>query len=512
MTHEPLLARFVEHDRSAPALIHAGATWSYGDLSESAASIAATALAHTERGRIGVYGRRSPEAYAGALAVLMGGSTYVPLSTALPPSRTAYMLERSGADTIIVAPEAVAMLPDVLKEVTGPITVIAPWSPVGPAAGARVVDRLLPASDFRPIRPGAQDLAWIVFTSGSTGTPKAIGATHANARTYLDACLDRYGITSSDRMTQMYEPVFDPSIHDMFMAWHNGATLVAPTTRELLKPARFVRDMEATSWFSVPSVAILMRRLNQLTPGAFPTLRWALFCGEPLPLELAATMQAAAPNAHVENLYGPTEVTVLATVHRWSPEDEGTHNGVTPIGRPFPGTDTTVVDEHGERVDDGQVGELLLGGRQVTPGYLGDPERTAAAFIERDGSAWYRTGDLAVQEPDGPLVYHGRADHQIKVKGNRIELGEIEAALRTATARDTVVALGWPETETGFGGVVGFVAGAPFDEATVRASLAQELAGAVVPSRVIRLDEMPLNVNGKFDRNQLRDHLREGQG
>src|SRR5882724_4757250 len=202
-----------------------------------------------------------------------------------------------------------------------------------------------------------------------------------------------------------------------------------------------------------------MKRLGALKAGEFPTLRWSLFCGEPLPAEIAESWSLAAPNSVVENLYGPTELTIACCHYRWrrGKSEEECLRGVVPIGDPFPGMDVLVVDEELTEVPPGKDGELLMTGPQLTLGYWQDPEKTATAFVvpPEKKQTYYRTGDR-VRRPNeaGPMCYLGRLDHQIKIRGYRVELGEVESLLRQEAGGEVAVAIGWPVTASGAGKVL----------------------------------------------------------
>src|SRR5262249_54920905 len=155
-----------------------------------------------------------------------------------------------------------------------------------------------------------------------------------------------------------------------------------PSRKALLNPGQFIRDSQLTVWFSVPSVAFMMKRLGALKPAAFPSLRWSLFCGEPLTTDLAAAWMQAAPLSTLENLYGPTEATIACTAYRWQENQsplECEHN-IVPIGYPLPGTSAMVADNELRAVPPGQEGELLIAGPQVSLGYWCDANKTAASF------------------------------------------------------------------------------------------------------------------------------------
>jgi non-ribosomal peptide synthetase component F len=336
-----------------------------------------------------------------------------------------------------------------------------------------------------------------------------------NVVCFVDYMADRYGITEEDRFSQTFDMTFDLSAFDMFVAWARGACVCCPSSAALINPGTFIGKSGLTVWFSVPSVGVFMKRLGSLKQDRYPTLRWSLFCGEPLPSAVAQAWARAAPRSTVENLYGPTEVTIACMQYRWDEErspGEST-GGVVPIGEPFPGMAAMVVGETLAPVAPGESGELLMSGPQVTPGYWQDREKTAAAFVIPPGCTeiHYRTGDLVRRPRSGePMQYLGRLDHQIKIQGHRVELGEIEVALREESGVDSVVALGWPRTESGAGGIVAFLGHTGLDSPDLLARVARRLPAYMVPRRIIQKESLPLNVNGKIDRKALLSLLEGG--
>ncbi|MGH2939425.1 MAG: amino acid adenylation domain-containing protein [Solirubrobacterales bacterium] len=494
-----------------PALEVAGERLRYGDLAERASVLAAAILDREPHGApplTAVYAARSSAAYAAVLGSLWAGHGYVPLNPGFPPDRLAEMLRRSGAPVLIVDRERAGSVAELVKDLEVPPIVIEAASAIAACAGR---------ADPVPPAAGPEAIAYLLFTSGSTGRPKGVGVTHANVTSFLAAIRERYGFGPADRFSQTFDLTFDLSVFDQFVAWDAGGCLCCPSEAQLMSPARFIRDSELSVWFSVPSLGAMMRKLRMLKPESFPTLRSSLFCGEPLPVELARVWAAAAPNSTVENLYGPTEATIACTVQPFDPADTSGGaelNGVVAIGEPFGGTRTMVADPDLREVSPGEEGELLLSGPQVTPGYWLDAEKTAAAFVHPPGTdaVHYRTGDR-VRRPLGagePLLYLGRMDHQIKVMGHRVELGEIEAVLREASGSDAAIAVGWPLTDSGAGGIAVFIADPDADVAVLREQLAERLPDYMVPRRFELLEELPLNANGKFDRRAMLASLEAG--
>lgn len=478
----------------APALEVGARTLTYRELEELAGHVAAEAVAAlgSVPARIGVLAERSVLTYAGYLAAHRLGSTVVPLNPAFPAQRNRMIAEAAGLDLVLTEDPADLGVPELaMAEPTG--------------GGART-----------PPASATGDLAYILFTSGSTGRPKGVPIRHRNVCAYLEHVVPRYGMEPGSRVSQTFDLTFDLSVFDMFTAWGGGATLVVPSREDLLAPVRFVAEKRLTHWFSVPSMVSYAQRLRSLRPGSMPTLRWSLFCGEPLTTHQATAWQRAAPGGVVENLYGPTELTISCAEYRL-PADPAdwpeTANGTVPIGRLYPSVSHVVLDDQGRPAVEG---ELCARGPQRFPGYLdpaanegrfyhfGPGDETArphAAGDELDDTAWYRTGDR-VSWQDGALVHLGRSDQQVKVQGYRVELGEIEAVLRDQEAVRDAIVLALP----GSGGTTELEAvctGSDLDSDRLLTAVAGRLPGYMVPRRLTVLDTLPLNVNGKIDRSAL---------
>jgi acyl-coenzyme A synthetase/AMP-(fatty) acid ligase len=261
-------------------------------------------------------------------------------------------------------------------------------------------------------------------------------------------------------------------------------------------------------------VAALCVKRGALQPDRMPSLRYSLFCGEPLPDAVAQAWHTAAPGSVIENLYGPTELTIACLVHRWTPSEPPAPggNGIVPIGRPLPGLGALVVDDDLHPVPSGVAGELLVCGPQTVPGYWNDAAKTAERFVETETSPtrrkrFYRTGDRVMRAATGEYVYIGRTDHQIKVLGFRVELGEIESVLLGHEGVVQAAAVGWPWEDGRALGIVAFVSGSVASTDALIKSAAAVLPEYMVPSRIVLLEELPLNANGKIDRSMLLSHF-----
>ena len=442
---------------------------------------------------VGLLASRSLAAYAGYLAVLRLGATVVPLNPAFPAERSRAAVRAAGAP-VVLAEDA---------DLAGAVT-------AGTGAAAAVLpdrweDRL-PTAAPPPYRGDGEDVAYVLFTSGTTGVPKGVPIRHRHLAGYLTHSVRHLGIGPGARLSQFFELTFDPSVHDLFAAWSAGATVVVPRAEELLLPSRFVARERITHWSSVPSVISLAARLRGLRPGSMPSLRSSVFCGDRLTYDQARQWAAAAPDSTLDNTYGPTELTITCTGYRLpaDPVDwPATPNGTPPIGRPYPGVQTLVLDEDGREAD---TGELCARGTQRFDGYL-DPVDDAGRFVRvgeggRAGAAdWYRTGDR-VCLLDGQLVHLGRLDQQVKIHGFRVELGEVEAVLRAhPDVEDSVVlAVGPAGQEIQ---LHAFTTGVPVPAAELTDHVAGRLPDYMVPRRYRHLDRFPASANGKIDRARL---------
>ena len=489
----------------------------YEELRELACRIAATIQAYPEflgTPLTGVFAYRSATAFGGVLGALLAGNGYVPLNRTFPESRTRVMFERSEARSLIVDAKSLPQLQEVLRGALQPVLVIVPevcdvtqLAAAWPQHYFIGMEQLRPASEWQEPKVLRDSLAYLLFTSGSTGTPKGVAVAQRNVRAFVDYMVDRYEVRENDRLSQMFDMTFDLSAFDMFVAWERGACVCCPSQKELIKPDSFISKNALTIWFSVPSTAIFMKKLGLLKPGRYPELRLSLFCGEALPVSSVQAWAEAAPNSIIENLYGPTELTIACMLYRWNGQrsvDES-EMGVVPIGFAYPGMKYLVVDENLNEVDPGSEGELLMNGPQMSLGYWRDANKTAAAFTRppRETEVYYRTGDR-VRRPvsEGPLTHLGRIDSQIKVLGHRVELGEIEAVVRKHCGSDAVVAVGWPLTSSGYGGVEAFIEGKKEKE-RLRDCVRAELPEYMVPRQFHFKDKLPRNSNGKLDRKAI---------
>jgi amino acid adenylation domain-containing protein len=517
MSNQYLYSRFLRAAANYPertALEVAGLRISYEELRKIAEKLAGTIQQNTDYSgekATAIFAYRTATAYKGILGALLAGNAYVPLNRRFPVDRTRSMLIRSGANSVIVDKESVTQLDELLQGIERALVIItademnwADFKERWPLHKFISSSELTSESDWEAPDLDQDALAYILFTSGSTGTPKGVMVMQRNVCAYVDYIAERYQVTAEDRLSQMFDLTFDLSASDMFLAWDRGACVCCVAEQALKAPGSFIRDSGITIWFSVPSVAIFMKRLGMLKPNLYPNLRVSMFCGEALPVEIAAAWTKAAPNSIVENLYGPTELTIACTLYRWDDLKSPSESilGTVPIGHPFPRMTVIVVDENLREVAESEDGELLMTGPQLSRGYLNDVDRTKKAFVVPPGrkETFYRTGDRVRRSKNGVLLFLGRVDNQVKVLGYRVELGELEATARQIAGVDGVVAIPYPMTPAGAGALELFLQAESVDVESLRKQLTKQLPPYMIPRGIHLIKHFPLNSNGKFDR------------
>jgi amino acid adenylation domain-containing protein len=492
---------------------------SYGELAELSERVAAwlEQTTGTELNRVGILASRSWVAYAGVLGTCWAGAAYVPLNPDWPEQRLLRILKTTELDALVVDERGLKQLSAQVLDYS-PKHILAPGSSEAFLLGvppAQVIVGgfdVLPSPNLHhlPKTVCATDLAYIMFTSGTTGSPKGVMISTGNVACLLSAMRARFRCTPEDRVSQTYELTFDPSVQDMFMTWGSGASLHVVPSGQLMAPSRFIRERELTAFFSMPSSLAFMRKMKMLMPGAFPLVRYSLFCGEPLPVTSVELWQRAAPNSVVDNLYGPTEATVVCIGQRcFGPLVVTEGRGTIAIGEPFDGIEAAIVDSALRFLPQGEKGELAVSGGQVANGYFKDEQRTAARFPKINGKVWYLTGDSAYQDTAGRFHHLGRTDNQVKVLGNRVELEDVEAHLREVCGEESVAAVAWPLVDGLAQGIVAFVAGDKVTANEIREAMQRRVPKYMIPSRVLFLDKLPLSASGKTDRKAL---IRELEG
>ncbi|UNN03404.1 amino acid adenylation domain-containing protein [Rhodococcus opacus] len=435
--------------------------------------------------------RRSLELVTGIYAVLRAGAAFVPLDPDQPPARNDYILET-----------------------TGPVCVLSTSRDGFDTSRNRVlnVDALdlsgyssEPVGESEVVTPARpENLAYVIFTSGSTGRPKGVSVSHRAIVNQMSWLAAEYELGDSDVVVQKTPVTFDVSMWELLVPLAVGARMIVARPDGHRDPdylLSLMQDSGVTVAAFVPSMlAALLADPEACLPDS---LRCVFAGGEELPVELSARC-ASRSKARLDNKYGPTEYAVTATSHRC----DGLERESVPIGEPVWNTTALVLDRRLHPVPIGVEGELYLAGVQLSRGYHRRQGLTAERFVADPfgaaGTRLYRTGDVVKWNPRGQLMYLGRLDSQVKVRGLRIELGEIETAL---VAQQTIVQAVVIVHDGEFGQqLVGYVVpagGRLIDVESVRATAGRSLPQYMVPDVLMVLDELPLTASGKLDRNAL---------
>lgn len=493
----PLLARLeraLERHAARPAV--EGAQWllSYRDLDfESARVAAALRAAGVRPGQIvPMLMGRSAAFVVAVLALLRCGAVYAPIDGASPPARRSAMLAALGSSTALVD-----------AGVSG--------------AGLEGLNLLCIDDLLRCPPPGSTPMRWpspqpdaplyAMFTSGSTGAPKAVLVPRrAVARLVCDA--DFAAMRADARWALCSSLAFDASTLELWAPLLNGGCCVVqplpqPSLDEL---ADFLlRRRISDAWLT----SALFNAVVDDRPDALGGLRQLLTGGERVSVAHARACLVAWPRLRLINGYGPTENTTFSLCHTVTLADLADGATQVPIGRPVRGTTARVASAEGAALPAGEAGELWVGGEGLALGYLNDAALTAARFVQRDAQRWYRTGDQVRCRSDGVHEFLGRNDRQVKIAGHRIELDEVERVLGSCpgVGDAVVLVLGEQAHERHLAGCYTGRAGAAPDEAVVAEWLAQQLPPAALPQRLQRLQQLPLNLNGKADRAALAARL-----
>lgn len=491
-----LPARFAAHARAhpdRPAVLGDDGEVTYAELAARSAAIA-LALPR-DGGRVGVLLDHGAQTIAAVLGVLASGAAYVPLDPTYPEDRLGYMLAHSGAGTVLTGPDHTELAHRLQSGL--------------PPGTLRVVDveRCTEPAPFRPGPAGPDTPAYVLYTSGSTGRPKGVVQNHRNVLFQVASHVTEHGIRAADRVSVLSSFSFDASVTDLFSALSTGAAAVTVDIRRhgLGWLATALRERRVSVWHSTPTVYRYL--LGSLAPGeVLEDVRVVLLGGEELTgRDVALHREHFRPDCALVNGYGATEIS-FAVKNTVDPRTAYADTDVVPIGRPMPGVDVLLLDPDGDPAV--LHGEIAVRSRHVALGYHGATSRDAARFTDHgDGTRTYRTGDLAHRLVDGTLVYAGRRDRQVKVRGYRVELGEVEATLvgLDGVAEAAVLAHTPVDGDTELVGYVVEEQGERAEPLELRHALEEQLPHFAVPQAILTVPELPLTPTGKVDVRALPD-------
>ncbi|WP_276483897.1 non-ribosomal peptide synthetase [Paraflavitalea pollutisoli] len=484
----------------ALAVVYEGVTLTYRQLDEQSDLLAACLQQQYQVGKedlVGVMIERSEKMMVAAYAILKAGGVYVPIDPEHPRNRKEFIFRDTRLKVLLTRTDLIfdldyydGALLALDIELTG------------------VVPDVIPA---QPAIDGAQ-LAYVIYTSGSTGEPKGAMITHASLANSMQAMNAVYEIRQREKFLQFYSLSFDVSVFEIFSAPVAGAEMHIIKDEDRKNPAlleAFLIDRQIEI-AGLPTALLHQLQIDQLT-----SLKKLIVGGEPSnPEDVAAFIKTGT----LFNAYGPTETTICASLYRIDQGSLLTHKNI-PIGRPIANDRIYILDNQGNLVPVGVVGELCIGGMGLARGYLNRPDLTMEKFVPNPfvtGERIYRTGDLAKWLPDGNLVFIGRKDEQVKIRGYRIEVGEIEFALQQYESIDGALVVVRELPDGGKELVAYLIGNADLQAPALRSWLSRQLPAYMVPAQFVQVDAWPLTTNGKIDKRKLPDPavhgLRGGAG
>ena len=492
MTLAERISKSIYDHREHPAFCIAETFYTYEQLALSVSGIRERIQQQIPEGalHIGLVANDDLETYASIIALWLEGKAYVPIHPKSPIERNRTILELTETPFVLDSSETSAY--------QDPYTVL-------PTAGCTGSQLILGATSFDQER-----IAYILFTSGTTGVPKGVPITFTNINAMMNA-LDTRGfiLKPEDKSLQMFDLTFDFSLATYLPALLYGACSYTIPHKELkyFYIFKLLHRHQLTILTMVPSIIRYLRpyfaEINATN------VRWSSFGGGALHEDVALEWYDCIPNAQIYNFYGPTEFSCYTSYYEVNRNGaNSSRNGIISMGKPLPGVRVAIADtEKNTLLPNNAEGELCLAGVQLTPGYWKNEERNAKSFftVEVDGTEarFYRTGDLATFDPDGNLLFLGRADFQAKIQGYRVELDEIEFHAKSQLGKRNAVALIY-QNKLGHDEIGLVIEGDPIGLSDVEAYMKAQMPPYMIPSQTHFVKTFPMSMNQKIDRKQLK--------
>jgi amino acid adenylation domain-containing protein len=440
--------------------------------------------------RVALWGEKSWRLVAAMQGALRLGAAYVPIAASVPAARAAAMLADCGVRCVVTDRTRLARL--ICTGADLPAMLVDDWATIANYAPDPVA-----AADLSP-----EDLAYILYTSGSTGRPKGVCISHRNAMAFVEWAAHTARIDEHSRLANHAAFNFDLSVFDLYAAFAGrGCVSIVPEALSFspVQLAEFIRREQVTVWYSVPSALVLLIQQGKLLEHRETPLKTIIFAGEIFPIRFLRALREAWPHVTLWNMYGPTETNVCTAyeVRDIAPD----RTAPMPIGRACAGDRVWLADANGQPIEGSEEGELIVDGPTVMLGYWGGEHQSGRS---------YATGDICRRDPDGNLVYVGRADQMVKIRGHRVELGDVESTLGTYPGIADVAAVVLGEGVDAR--LVAFFvtkASPPPTLIDLKTHCAARVPAYMVINLAWRLDELPRTPNGKVDRRRLSELARE---
>ena len=511
MVSEKILDTFKKYE-SNYGLYTYNKYYTYNNLSITSTKIAHTILhINNEKQPVIIVGSKSFYTHAAICGIIIAGSYYTPLNETFPLERNISIIKLSKAKILLLDYTDFSCYEDILNNIDG-------YSIICPEKHYDYLSAKFPNHTFYAdkvydnsfLNVSKNDPVYMLFTSGSTGVPKGIKISHENLLNYCTVSKKRNSVDSTSKLLQMHDITFDYSVHNLFLSFLYGACLHVINKNTKINPFKYLNEHKITHAAFVPSSLIIMKKMRLLKEGSLPFLKYICFCGETLPFDNALLIAKAAPNAKLENIYGPTEATVACTYFEFNKDtvELPEYTGSMPIGTAYEGMDVELYNNRLQKITDNSIGQIVLSGKQLADGYVNNDEQTKQKFIMINNKLHYLTGDIG-KIVNGALVFLGRNDAQVQIKGYRVELYEIENAISKIENIVSNAVIPTPVNSITYENLTAFITVKDdnIDTYQIKSILSQTLPDYMVPNTYIVLDNMPLNSNGKIDRNQLKNML-----
>ena len=491
---DQLISQHAEDSPNHPAIVFNDQTLTYRDFDFKSNQIANTLIDSGvgPNSVVAICAENSIEMLAGILGVLKAGGSYVPIDPSYPEQHIRHVIQDANVAVVLTTKASSGALP------TG-------------MANPVFIEQVFESADGqtkpKPIGlRSPEDLAYLIYTSGSSGLPKGVQITHANLA-YSNWARSQYYERNPNVFLLLSSFAFDSSVVGIFWTLSTGGTLVLPKAddrTDIHALVSLIQNQRISHLLCLPTLYHSI--LEAANGNELDTLETAIVAGESLSGRVIETHFARLPNTELHNEYGPTEATVWVTAHPVRREDA---QNVVPIGKPIAGATVSILDAQQQPVGWGVRGEICIEGPGVAKGYLNQTELTSQKFIETDDgsgnrSRMYRTGDLGYLGDDGSIIFAGRLDRQIKIRGHRVELGAVETAMGQLDGVDEAHAIGWaPENQSSAQSLIAYAIAQKVSVSNLLQQLRRQLPAPMVPKHIYLVDSFPRLANGKVDLGRL---------
>ena len=510
LVHE-FLRRTAERLPAKTAVIRGEDRLSYGELDRRSDRLARTlADAGVRRhDRVAVFLDNSPEAVIGLYGILKAGGAFVLLNHTMKGKKLAYILRDSGAAALIAHPSRASVVEEALAGCPTPPALL--WADADRSLPGFPGVRCLPWEDGAPgdpvppppVRSIDQDLASLIYTSGSTGEPKGVMSTHHNMVSAARSIIEYVGNTEDDVIVDVLPLSFDYGLYQVLMSVMFGGTVVFESFLFPVRVLQVIGKNRVTGFPLVPTVAAFLLKLQDLSRFDLSSLRYLTNTGAALPPEHVRKIRALLPQVKVFSMFGLTECKRVC----YLPPEEIDRRTAS-VGQAMPHCEVFLLDEEGNEVPPGEVGELVIRGSNVMRGYWNAPELTERAYRPGriPGEKWLYSGDYFRMDEEGFLYFLGRKDDMVKTKGERVSPKEVENVLCELEGVAEAAVLGVPDEILGQA-IAAFVVrgnGSALTDRDILRHCAERLEPFMLPKHVVFLEEMPKSAHGKIDKSALR--------